>query len=136
MRKKNIIGMVLAGGRVDELSVLTARRPKSAVSMWGMYRIIDFALTNMMHAGIEVVGSSMLGVLAARLIILRTPLVLRLAASVLRLQEDLLDKLLPQLLPLLLVLLYLSLLRRRVSPLWLALGTLLVGWVARLAGIL
>ena len=56
MRKKNIIGMVLAGGRVDELSVLTARRPKSAVSMWGMYRIIDFVLTNMMHAGIEVVG--------------------------------------------------------------------------------
>jgi glucose-1-phosphate adenylyltransferase len=56
MRKKNIIGMVLAGGRVDELSVLTARRPKSAVPMWGMYRIIDFVLTNMMHAGIEVVG--------------------------------------------------------------------------------
>ena len=56
MRKKNIIGMVLAGGRVDELSVLTARRPKSAMPMWGMYRIIDFVLTNMMHAGIEVVG--------------------------------------------------------------------------------
>jgi len=56
MSKKNLIGMVLAGGRVDELSVLTAGRPKSAVPMWGMYRIIDFVLTNMMHAGIEVVG--------------------------------------------------------------------------------
>lgn len=53
---KKIIGMVLAGGRVDELSVLTAKRPKSALPMWGMYRIIDFVLSNMMHAGIEVVG--------------------------------------------------------------------------------
>ena len=53
---KKIVGMVLAGGRVDELSVLTAKRPKSALPMWGMYRIIDFVLSNMMHAGIEVVG--------------------------------------------------------------------------------
>lgn len=53
---KKIIGMVLAGGRVDELLVLTAKRPKSALPMWGMYRIIDFVLSNMMHAGIEVVG--------------------------------------------------------------------------------
>jgi glucose-1-phosphate adenylyltransferase len=56
MSTKSIIGMVLAGGRVDELAVLTASRPKSAVPMWGMYRIIDFVLTNMMRAGIEVVG--------------------------------------------------------------------------------
>lgn len=55
MRKANL-GMVLAGGRVDELSVLTAARPKSAVSMWGMYRVIDFALSNMMHSGIDAVG--------------------------------------------------------------------------------
>ncbi|MFA6033173.1 MAG: sugar phosphate nucleotidyltransferase [Myxococcota bacterium] len=54
--KKQIVGMVLAGGRVDELSVLTAKRPKSALPVWGMYRIIDFALSNMMHAGIDVVG--------------------------------------------------------------------------------
>jgi glucose-1-phosphate adenylyltransferase len=53
---KPIIGMVLAGGRVDELSVLTAKRPKAALPIWGQYRIIDFALSNMMHAGIEVVG--------------------------------------------------------------------------------
>jgi glucose-1-phosphate adenylyltransferase len=51
-----ILGMVLAGGRVDELLVLTAKRPKSALPMWGTYRIIDFVLSNMMHAGIEVVG--------------------------------------------------------------------------------
>ncbi len=53
---KKIISLVLAGGRVDELLVLTAKRPKSALPMWGMYRIIDFVLSNMMHAGIEVVG--------------------------------------------------------------------------------
>jgi glucose-1-phosphate adenylyltransferase len=53
---KHTVGMVLAGGRVDTLSVLTARRPKSALPVWGLYRIIDFVLTNMMRAGIEVVG--------------------------------------------------------------------------------
>jgi glucose-1-phosphate adenylyltransferase len=53
---KDIVGMVLAGGRVDELSVLTAKRPKSALPMWGSYRIIDFALSNMMNSGIDVVG--------------------------------------------------------------------------------
>jgi hypothetical protein len=36
--RKQIVGMVLAGGRVDELSVLTAQRPRSAVPFWGMYR--------------------------------------------------------------------------------------------------
>ena len=54
--RTQIVGIVLAGGRVDELSVLTAQRPKSAVPFWGMYRIIDFVLSNMMHSRIEVVG--------------------------------------------------------------------------------
>jgi glucose-1-phosphate adenylyltransferase len=54
--KKQIVAMVLAGGRVDELSVLTAQRPKSAVPFWGMYRIIDFVLSNMMRSRIDVVG--------------------------------------------------------------------------------
>jgi len=54
--KRQIVGMVLAGGRVDELSVLTAKRPKSAVPVWGMYRFIDFVLSNMMHSGIDAVG--------------------------------------------------------------------------------
>jgi glucose-1-phosphate adenylyltransferase len=54
--KKQIVGMVLAGGRVDELSVLTAQRPKSAVPFWGMYRIIDFVLSNMRRSRIDVVG--------------------------------------------------------------------------------
>jgi glucose-1-phosphate adenylyltransferase len=54
MRKT--IGIVLAGGRVDELSVLTERRPKSAVIFGGVYRTIDFALTNLANAGIGQVG--------------------------------------------------------------------------------
>ena len=54
--KKQIVAMVLAGGRVDELSVLTAQRPKSAVPFWGMYRIIDFVLSNMMRSRVDVVG--------------------------------------------------------------------------------
>lgn len=52
----NILAMILAGGRVDELSVLTLNRPKSAVPYGGVYRIIDFALSNLMHSGIDLVG--------------------------------------------------------------------------------
>jgi glucose-1-phosphate adenylyltransferase len=48
--------MVLAGGRVDELSVLTLERPKSALPFGGTYRVIDFALSNLMHSEIERVG--------------------------------------------------------------------------------
>ncbi len=48
--------MVLAGGRVDELGVLTMNRPKSAVPFGGLYRVIDFPLSNLMHSGIERVG--------------------------------------------------------------------------------
>ncbi len=51
-----ILAMVLAGGRVDELGVLTHLRPKSTVPFGGLYRFIDFTLSNLMHAGIERVG--------------------------------------------------------------------------------
>ncbi len=51
-----IIAMVLAGGRVNELGVLTHLRPKSTVPFGGLYRIIDFPLSNLMHSGIEQVG--------------------------------------------------------------------------------
>jgi len=39
----DILAFVLAGGRVDELSVLTFDRPKSALPVAGNYRVIDFA---------------------------------------------------------------------------------------------
>lgn len=51
-----LISLVLAGGRVDELGVLTLTRPKSAVPFGGIYRIIDFPLSNLHNSGIEVVG--------------------------------------------------------------------------------
>jgi len=51
-----IMAMMLAGGRVDELSVLTQYRPKSAVPFGGLYRVIDFPLSNLMNSGIENVG--------------------------------------------------------------------------------
>jgi len=48
--------MILAGGRVDELNVLTHYRPKSAVPFGGFARIIDFPLSNLMHSGLEKVA--------------------------------------------------------------------------------
>lgn len=52
----NVLAMVLAGGRVDELLCLTEHRPKSALPVFATYRIIDFVLSNLMHAGICHVG--------------------------------------------------------------------------------
>jgi glucose-1-phosphate adenylyltransferase len=51
-----IVAMVLAGGRVGELSVLTMQRPKAALPFAGYFRIIDFVLSNLMRAGINRVG--------------------------------------------------------------------------------
>lgn len=51
-----IVAMVLAGGRVGELSVLTMHRPKAALPFAGYFRIIDFALSNLMRAGVTRVG--------------------------------------------------------------------------------
>jgi glucose-1-phosphate adenylyltransferase len=52
----SILAFILAGGRVDELSVLTYDRPKSALPFAGNFRVIDFALSNLMHARIWQVG--------------------------------------------------------------------------------
>lgn len=53
---KKILAMVLAGGRVNELGVLTIYRPKSAVPFGGIYRVIDFPLSNLMRSGINKIG--------------------------------------------------------------------------------
>jgi glucose-1-phosphate adenylyltransferase len=50
------LALVLAAGQVDELLTLTERRPKSAVPVFGIYRAIDFVLSNLMHSGITNVG--------------------------------------------------------------------------------
>lgn len=51
--KPRTLAMILAGGRVNELNVLTHYRPKSAVPFGGVYRVIDFALSNLMQSGLE-----------------------------------------------------------------------------------
>lgn len=53
MLKPTTLAMILAGGRVDELNVLTSFRPKSAVPFGGFGRVIDFPLSNLMNSGIE-----------------------------------------------------------------------------------
>jgi glucose-1-phosphate adenylyltransferase len=50
------IAMIFAGGRVEELAALTERRAKAAVIFAGVYRTIDFTLTNLANAGIGRVG--------------------------------------------------------------------------------
>ena len=52
----DVLAMILAGGRVDDLGVLTHSRPKSALPFGGLYRIIDFPMSNLMYSGIEKVG--------------------------------------------------------------------------------
>lgn len=56
MFKPSTLAMILAGGRVDELGVLTYYRPKSAVPFGGFARVIDFALSNLLHSGIELIA--------------------------------------------------------------------------------
>ncbi|MDR3089499.1 MAG: glucose-1-phosphate adenylyltransferase [Desulfobulbaceae bacterium] len=53
MRKTTTLAMILAGGRVDELNVLTLYRPKSALPFGSFVRVIDFPLSNLMRSGIE-----------------------------------------------------------------------------------
>ncbi len=50
------LALILAGGRVDELGILTKSRPKSIMPFGGLYRIIDFPLSNLMNSGIDTVG--------------------------------------------------------------------------------
>lgn len=50
------IAMILAGGQGSRLSILADHRAKPAVPFGGIYRIIDFTMSNVMHAKIPVVG--------------------------------------------------------------------------------
>jgi glucose-1-phosphate adenylyltransferase len=53
---KRVVALVLAGGQGDRLSVLSEERAKPAVIFGGRYRIIDFALSNIVNSGITRVG--------------------------------------------------------------------------------
>src|SRR5207342_3742512 len=48
---KSVLGIVLAGGAGTRLAPLTADRAKSAVPFGGLYRLVDFALSNLVNAG-------------------------------------------------------------------------------------
>lgn len=114
-----------------------------ALAFWRGYRGGHLYVTAWLRRGTlqrflsaaEIVGSSVLGALAATVVRLRTPVTFVVGQGVFRLQEDLLDKLLPQGLPLALILLYVWLLGR-VPARWLVLGTCVLGIGAHLLGLL
>lgn len=49
----SILAMILAGGRGERLHPLTIHRAKPAVPFGGIYRIIDFTLSNCINSGIR-----------------------------------------------------------------------------------
>ncbi|TAL40806.1 MAG: glucose-1-phosphate adenylyltransferase [Salinibacterium sp.] len=53
MASKKIFGIVLAGGEGQRLMPLTADRAKPAVPFGGGYRLIDFALSNLVNSGLR-----------------------------------------------------------------------------------
>jgi glucose-1-phosphate adenylyltransferase len=53
MTQPSVLGIVLAGGAGTRLSPLTADRAKPAVPFGGLYRLIDFALSNLANGGIR-----------------------------------------------------------------------------------
>jgi glucose-1-phosphate adenylyltransferase len=53
MVSKKIFGIVLAGGEGKRLMPLTADRAKPAVPFGGVYRLVDFALSNLVNSGLR-----------------------------------------------------------------------------------
>ncbi len=53
---RDTIAMILAGGQGSRLTIFSSARAKPAVPFGGIYRIIDFSLSNVMHSKINVVG--------------------------------------------------------------------------------
>jgi glucose-1-phosphate adenylyltransferase len=53
MGRQRVLGVVLAGGVGKRLGPLTADRAKSAVPFGGLYRVVDFALSNLVNGGIQ-----------------------------------------------------------------------------------
>lgn len=54
--KKEALVLLLAGGVGSRLNILVQNRAKPAVPFGGLYRIIDFSLSNVMNSGLTKVG--------------------------------------------------------------------------------
>jgi glucose-1-phosphate adenylyltransferase len=53
MPKPKVLALVMAGGEGSRLELLTERRAKPALPYAGVYRLIDFPLSNCVHSGVE-----------------------------------------------------------------------------------
>src|SRR5215469_8405922 len=53
MTGKRVLGIVLAGAPGRRLTPLTAERAKAAVPFGGLYRLVDFTLSNLVNGGIR-----------------------------------------------------------------------------------
>jgi len=53
MAAPHVLGIVLAGGQGKRLQPLTADRAKPAVPFGGLYRLVDFALSNLVNSGVR-----------------------------------------------------------------------------------
>jgi glucose-1-phosphate adenylyltransferase len=53
MTGKRVLGIVLAGAPGRRLTPLTAERAKGAVPFGGLYRLVDFTLSNLVNSGIR-----------------------------------------------------------------------------------
>lgn len=53
---KNVMGIILSGGKSTKLKELSSMRSSPAVPVGGKYRAIDFVLSNMVNSGITNVG--------------------------------------------------------------------------------
>lgn len=56
MRNNNVLGLLFSNMHDEQLRDLTAARALGSVPFGGRYRLIDFALSNMVNAGISKVG--------------------------------------------------------------------------------
>lgn len=53
MIMKDVLGLIMGGGKGTRLYPLTKKRSKPAVSLAGKYRLIDIPISNCLHSGID-----------------------------------------------------------------------------------
>lgn len=53
---RDVVALVLAGGRTGQFGVLTQNRAKGSLTFAATYRIVDFALSNLRNSGIQQIG--------------------------------------------------------------------------------